>query len=247
MLKIDVHLSRGQFRLAAKCAVPLAGITAIIGASGSGKTTLLRAIAGLEAQAHGHVSIGEEIWLSERTFVPAHRRAVGFVFQNGALFDHLSVGGNLNLAERFRRKRARSTNRHDVISALSLEPLLDRPAPTLSGGERQRVAIARALLANPRLLLMDEPLSALDPAARRELLSMIATVSSEFSLPTLYVTHNHDELVRVGSQAILMESGKIADLGTIPDIVRQASWTGRPPPYWKPESRLTADPSRRWS
>src|SRR5690606_34860029 len=146
------------------------GITALLGPSGSGKTTVLRIIAGLERDAAGRVTFDGDPWQIDNALLPPHERRIGYVFQDGRLFPHRSVAANLRFSRRGRRGPIAFA---DVVEALGLASLLGRRPTSLSGGEQQRVAIGRALLSAPRLLLMDEPVSALDPASRREVLRYI--------------------------------------------------------------------------
>jgi molybdate transport system ATP-binding protein len=171
-IHVRLRLDRGAFRLDVDLTLPQRGISALFGHSGSGKTTILRAIAGLERAPGGYVALGDDVWQDDARglFVPVHRRALGYVFQEASLFPHLSVCANLE----FGRKRVPVQERRfalaPVAELLGIAGLLDRRPDSLSGGERQRVAIARALLASPRLLLMDEPLAALDLRRKLEIL-----------------------------------------------------------------------------
>ena len=217
-LSIDIALARRDFSLEIRERIELAGITGLFGPSGAGKTTLLRCIAGLEPDARGRISLGEALWQDDaaRCFMPAHRREIGYVFQDGELFTHLSVEQNLRFATRF---AARGLSPEVVISALDLEALLHRRPASLSAGERQRTAIARALLRSPRLLLMDEPLSALDDARKREILPYIERLPEHFGLPVIYVTHNVEELARLAGQMLLFERGRIRARGSVVDVL----------------------------
>ena len=184
-LDLDIRLARAGFTLAIRRSLPLAGLTAIIGPSGAGKTTLLRAIAGFE-RVEGRIRFGDEIWAEGRRFVPPHRRRVAMVFQRPSLFTHLDVAGNLAYAAR----RAGETAALPAMAArFGLTALLSRPVAALSGGEAQRVALARALLTRPRLLLLDEPLTALDRQSRDEVLPHLEMLRDAAGLPTLYVSH----------------------------------------------------------
>jgi molybdate transport system ATP-binding protein len=231
-LALDVELDRGSFRLEVRRELELEGITALFGPSGSGKTTLLRVIAGLEEDARGTVSYDGTPWQREGLRVPTHRRGIGYVFQDGRLFPHLDVEGNLRFALRRAVNRAASTPPIDfttVVSALDLGPLLRRHPASLSGGEQQRVAIGRALLTSPRLLLMDEPLSSLDLARKREIVPHIERLPKTFGVPVLYVTHNIDEVARLAADMLLLSAGKIAAEGPIASVLERldvASLTG---------------------
>jgi molybdate transport system ATP-binding protein len=221
-LRLDLHLAHPGFTLAAQLALPLAGITAVFGPSGCGKSTLLRAIAGLERHVRGSLQWGDEHWLGGelRRPVPAHERGVGLVFQDARLFGHLGVEGNLRYAERrARHVPAPAIHFGDVVQALDLAPLLSRRTQALSGGERQRVAIARTLLSRPRLLLMDEPLAALDARRKAEILPLIERLPAAFGVPVLYVTHDLDEVARLAQQVVLMAAGRVRAAGPVDQVL----------------------------
>jgi molybdate transport system ATP-binding protein len=227
-LELDVALERGAFSLRARERIVLEGITALFGPSGSGKTTLLRVIAGLEKSATGRVAFDDAVWQGERSYVPPHRRAIGYVFQDARLFPHLDVERNL----RFFRRPAVPVRIAfaDVVAALDLSSLLDRRPLSLSGGEQQRVAIGRALLSQPRLLLMDEPLSSLDARRKREILPYIEQLPTLFDVPVLYVTHNLDEVARLASEVWLLADGRTVVRGKVADVLERIDlWpvTGR--------------------
>ena len=182
-------------------------VAALIGPSGAGKTTVLRAIAGLERLVGG-VSVAGEVWQNTQRFLPPHKRAVGYVFQDAALFSHLSVASNL----RFGASRARGPALIDeaaVVELLSLSPLLGRSPARLSGGEGQRVALGRALLSQPRLLLLDEPVSSLDPDGRAEVLEALEAVHRALAIPVLYVSHDRAEVARLAGQVLSLDAGRI--------------------------------------
>ena len=233
MSDIDVHVEarRGSFRLDATAAFSLHGTTVILGPSGSGKTTLLRVIAGLERDAQGRIRAGEEEWFdsARAIFVPPHRRSLGFVFQDGRLFPHLTVKGNLAYAAR--RARGRKIPDPDQIMRIfHLERLIERSPVTLSGGEIQRVAIARALFGGPKIMLMDEPLSALDLTRRSEALSYIARIPEAFGVPVLYVTHAIEEAARIADSVAVMNNGRIIASGETGDVLSRldlAPYLGR--------------------
>jgi molybdate transport system ATP-binding protein len=223
-LSLNVALDRPGFALRVDLELALSGITAVFGPSGSGKTTLLRIVAGLEREARGSVSFDGDVWLGAGQHAPAHRRRIGYVFQDGRLFPHLSVEQNL----RFALQRGRNGSQRPpidfsaAVSALDLGPLLSRSTPSLSGGEQQRVAIARALLTSPRLMLMDEPLSSLDIARKREILPHIERLPETFGVPVLYVTHNVDEVARLASGVVLLAAGRVVAHGGIGEIFERA-------------------------
>ena len=175
---------------------------AICGASGAGKTTLLNVVAGLRRPERGRITVDDDVLFdSERGIdLPPARRGVGYVFQDGRLFPHLSVRGNLTYARRFATRRAIGRTRvafDDVVALLGLSGLLERRPAGLSGGEKQRVAIGRALLADPRLLLLDEPLAALDDARREDILAYIVRIRDDWRLPIIFVSHDAEEVARV--------------------------------------------------
>ncbi len=220
-LQVAVRIALGEFLLDVRFESGLSGVTAIYGPSGCGKTTLLRAIAGLQVVPEGTISVGSECWLSRDVNMPVHQRRVGYVFQQPSLFDHLDVAGNLQ----YGKKRCGSTEGKiqfdEVVSVLDLENLLGRRVQALSGGEQQRVAIGRALLANPRLLLMDEPLASLDAVRKAEILPYLDRLSKDFATPILYVSHSLDEVIRLADQLILMESGRVKASGNLLRILEE--------------------------
>jgi molybdate transport system ATP-binding protein len=227
MQRIQGHfrLQRGNFALDAELDIPGRGVTAIFGASGSGKTTLLRCIAGLERAPQAWLRVDGYVWQDGHTWVPPHRRPLGFVFQDAALFPHLSVRGNINYG--FARSgsgaqgddgKAR-VNMDRTIDMLGIGALLDRKPENVSGGEKQRVAIARALATNPRVLLMDEPLSALDLKRRDEFLPYLERLHEELEIPVLYVSHMPDEVARLADHLVLMDAGRIVASGPLTETL----------------------------
>ncbi len=195
-----------DFTLDVAFAVPSSGVTALLGESGSGKTSVLRAIAGLDRRA-GALTIADEVWQGAGVFVPPHYRRVGYVPQGDGLLAHLTVGGNLDYAAR--RAGAGGFDRGDIVARTGLAPLLDRKPATLSGGEAQRASVARALLGQPRLLLMDEPLSALDTAARGSMLDLLDALFADAGIPVFYVTHDADEAARLAARTIRLDRGRV--------------------------------------
>lgn len=222
-LAIDVRARLGSFGLDISHRFELSGVTALFGASGSGKTSLLRIVAGLEDRAEGEIRFAGETWVSSarRIALPAHRRGVGVVFQDARLFAHLDVAGNLNYARRRARPNGQRPSAEAVISALDLGPLMARRTEALSGGERQRVAMARALLAAPRLLLLDEPLAALDNRRKSRILPYIERVVHEFGVPAIYVTHSIDEVAQLADRIVVMSEGRIAATGDLPEALER--------------------------
>ncbi len=212
-------IERGDFTLDADFMVPAQGISAIFGASGCGKTTLLRAIAGLEQPARGYLKIAGEVWQDGERFLPPHQRPLGYVFQEASLFPHLSVRGNLEYGYKRLPPEARRVDFNRAVTLLGIGPLLARRPQGLSGGERQRVAIARALLTSPRLLLMDEPLAALDRQSKTEILPFLERLHEELSIPVLYVSHAPDEVARLADQLVLLEQGRVRASGPIGEML----------------------------
>ena len=210
-LRIQLHVSAAAAgsrpRLDVDLHLPGRGVTAIFGPSGAGKSTLLRAIAGL-VPAQGTVVVGGRAWQTPQWQLPAHRRPIGYVFQQAALFPHLRVSGNLRYAAK--RAGPEAPDWTDVVEQLELADLLERRPQTLSGGERQRVAIARALLIGPELLLMDEPLSALDADRREQLLPYLDRLRRELAIPILYVTHRRYEVGRLADDVVALNDGRAA-------------------------------------
>lgn len=221
-LQLRLQHRYADFALDVDLQLPGNGISAIYGPSGCGKTTLLRCLAGLERARQGRVTIAGQRWQDEQTFLPTHRRSLGYVFQEPSLFAHLDVAGNLDYALRRADAGTPVLSRAEVIDLLGLDALLKRRPAQLSGGERQRVAIARALLVNPALLLMDEPLSALDAARRAELLPYLEQLHSQFRRPILYVSHAADEVVRLADHLVLLQAGQVEASGPLSELLQRA-------------------------
>jgi molybdate transport system ATP-binding protein len=219
-LKVRLRRVRGNFALDADFSAPPHGITALFGASGAGKTSCLRAIAGLDRDVDGRVDFSGKVWLDStgRRFVPPHRRGIGYVFQEPSLFPHLSVTGNLDYGQQ-RSPRLRNVDRRRLIEQFGIDRLLARKPKDLSGGERQRVALARALLADPVLLMLDEPLSALDATAREELLGCLKQLHAELAIPMIYVSHAIDEVLRLASHVVVMHGGRVVAQGSPPSAL----------------------------
>jgi molybdate transport system ATP-binding protein len=222
-LELDIELRRDEFRLAVAESLDLSGITAIFGANGSGKTSLLRVVAGLEPAARGTVSFRGTEWLGPSTSLKPEQRAIGYVFQDGRLFSHLDVEGNLRYPQKS-GGRSGAIGFEATVETFELSRLLHRLPGSLSGGERQRIAIARALLTNPELLLMDEPLSSLDHPRRAELLPLIRDLPTRFGIPVLLVTHDIDELVYLADEVILLADGKNAGRGSAREILERSDF-----------------------
>ncbi len=202
------------FELDVDLTLPGRGITSFFGASGSGKTTLLRCIAGLERADEGYLHVNGEIWQDKTHWLPTHRRPLGYVFQEASLFPHLTVLENLHYGMK-RSATAQPVNLDQAIELLGIGQLLDRKPDRLSGGERSRVAIARALACSPRLLLMDEPLAALDHARKQEILPYLEKLHNELEIPVLYVSHSPDEVARLADHLVALENGKVLANGPL--------------------------------
>jgi molybdate transport system ATP-binding protein len=220
MIEARLALPRRGFRLDVSLTLPGRGVTALFGPSGCGKTTVLRAIAGLE-RAAGRVALGDEVWQDDGRgrFVPTHRRAIGYVIQEAALFPHLDVRRNLAYGMTRIAPAARRIALEQVVDLLGMAQLLERRPDTLSGGERQRVAIARALATSPRLLLMDEPLAALDAKRKAEVLPYLDRLHEELGIPVVYVSHAIDEVARLADHLVLMEAGRVLADGPLADML----------------------------
>jgi molybdate transport system ATP-binding protein len=218
-LAVTAAVRRGAFALDVRFALPSPGVVALFGRSGCGKSTVIDIIAGLIQPDSGHVRLGDTVLLDtpRRVNVPAERRRIGYVFQNARLFPHLSVAGNLRYAER----RAAGSPFVDValvVRLLDLGALMNRRTHQLSGGERQRIAIGRALLTQPRLLLLDEPLAALDEARREEVLPYLESLRDRLEIPMVYVTHDFAEVLRLATHLVLMEAGSVIAQGGVAEM-----------------------------
>lgn len=219
------QFSRGDFTLDADLKLPAQGVTAITGPSGSGKTTLLRAIAGLEHCPNTYLKIGDQLWQDNDTFIPPHQRSLGYVFQEASLFQHLTIQKNLEFGLKRIPITERKISLDKAISLLGIEHLLNRPPNKLSGGERQRVAIARALAVSPKILLMDEPLAALDVARKNEIMPYLESLHDELDIPIIYVSHSHHEVSRIADHLVLLEDGKVKASGDINDTLTRLDLT----------------------
>lgn len=210
MIEIELAGVRGDFSLQARFTVPANGVTAVFGASGSGKSTLLDMIAGHLAPDHGRVVVAGRVLLDteQGINIPAAERHIGWVPQDGLLFPHLDVVANLRFGAK-RRRQAAKLQEARVIDTLGIGHLLARWPAQLSGGERQRVALGRALLAAPAMLLLDEPLAAIDTARKAEILALLECIKQEFGLPILHVTHSLAEVLRLADHLVLLENGKV--------------------------------------
>ena len=214
MLDVDLTLPAGQ-------------INAIMGPSGSGKTSILRAIAGLDRAASGQIIVQGQVWQDDTNgqFVPTHQRGVGYVFQESSLFTHLNVLENLRFGLKRAKHKSISLSLEHCTVLLGLNALLERSTTTLSGGERQRVAIARALLSSPGLLLLDEPLAALDGQRKAELLPYLESMHRELDIPVLYVSHAADEVARLADHLVLLEAGRVRASGAVTELLTRLDST----------------------
>ena len=213
----QLQLERPGFSLEVNVQLPGSGVTALYGPSGCGKTTLLRCLAGLE-RATGTLSVNGESWQDASVFKPTHQRAIGYVFQESSLFPHLSALGNLQYGMK-RAQRTDSVELDAIVELLGLRNLLNRKPDALSGGERQRVGIARALAVNPSLLLMDEPLAALDMKRKQEILPYLDRLQRTLQIPVIYVTHSPDEVARLAHHLVVMEAGRVITSGSLSDTL----------------------------
>lgn len=217
-IKARFKLDWPGFTLDVDLAFPNRGVTALFGHSGSGKTTLLRCIAGLERAREGYLSVGGEIWQDGKHWLPTHQRPLGYVFQEASLFPHMSVLGNLRYGMK-RTVAAQQKSLDQAIELLGISHLLERKPDRLSGGERQRVGIARALAVAPQILLMDEPLAALDLKRKQEILPYLERLHRELDIPVLYVSHSPDEVARLADHLVLLEDGKSLAYGPVAEIM----------------------------
>jgi molybdate transport system ATP-binding protein len=228
-LDVDIAHGRGAFRLDARLQAPEAGITVLFGPSGAGKSTLLAAVAGLLRPDRGRITRGappgEEVLLdvAAGTFVPARARRFGVVFQSPRLFPHLDVRGNLLFGHARQATPAPQAEIDAIVELLGIGDLLGRRSASLSGGEAQRVAIGRALLASPAMLLLDEPLSALDAPRRQEVLGLLARLRDERGVPMLYVTHRQDEIARLADHVVVLDDGRVAAAGPVETTLASAA------------------------
>ena len=221
MLSVNITKAFGSFRLETQFEVEEGSITAIFGKSGAGKTSTINAIAGLTRPDVGVIQIGNTTLFDQnlRINLPIYKRQIGYVFQDDRLFPHMTVRNNLIYGTPKNRDVANSLNLTDITGLLELAPLLERRPRTLSGGEKQRVAIGRALLANPKLLLMDEPLASIDVQHRFEILPFIQRVREKTGITIIYVTHALEEVIFIADQIILLSEGQVTAQGTVEEIM----------------------------
>ena len=233
MLQINVKKQLGQLALQANIQVPDQGVTAIFGLSGSGKTSLINLVSGLIQPDEGFIRLNDRtlVNMESQESLPTHLRKIGYVFQDARLFPHYTVKGNL----RYGMKNVSQDDFNYIDDLLGITHLLKRYPLTLSGGEKQRVAIGRALLTDPDILLMDEPLSALDVPRKRELMQYLERLSKEINIPILYVTHSLDELLRLADRVVLMENGIVKAYDSVEKIWNSAIFAP-----WKGESEQSS-------
>ena len=218
-IEARLRIDRRDFVLDVDINIPARGVTAVFGPSGCGKTTLLRAIAGMEHCHTGFIRVGDMLWQDDNYFVPLHKRPLGYVFQEASLFEHLNVQRNLEYGIKRVPVADRKVSTGRAIDLLGIAPLLQRKPQQLSGGEKQRVAIARALAVSPKILLMDEPLSALDLARKQEIVPYLESLHDELDIPVLYVSHTPDEVARLADHLVLMKEGRITAAGPIEEML----------------------------
>ena len=221
MIEIDVSRRLGEFRIEVDIAVEATGITALFGQSGAGKTALVDMLAGLSRPDRGRIAIDDQVLFdaARRIDVPPERRRIGYVFQEDRLFPHMSVRANLEYGARRAPASERRISLDQVVDVLDVRALLERRPRRLSGGEKQRISIGRALLANPRLLLMDEPLASLDGKRKNEILPFIERLSDEFAVPIIYVSHSAEEIVRLADTLVLLSDGRVAAVGAVEELM----------------------------
>ncbi len=215
------QLNYSAFQLDVDLRLPHSGVTVFFGESGSGKTTLLRCIAGLQYAPIGYLEINGKVWQdSEKNlFLPTHKRNLGYVFQEANLFAHLTVLGNLQYGLKRIKQDSNTAHFRQVLELLGIEYLLTRMPERLSGGEKQRVAIARALVLNPEVLLMDEPLAALDAKRKQEILPFLIRLHQTLNIPVLYVTHSQQEVAQLADYLVLLENGKLQAAGLLAETL----------------------------
>lgn len=230
MLLLDVTLDRGRFHLEAEVTFQQ-GVTGLFGPSGSGKSTILAIIAGLVRPDRGRIALHNEVLYdsTEKVYLAPHRRRIGLVFQDTLLFPHYSVRNNLLYGFHAIPEKNRRVHFDEIVNLLGLGPLLKARPCALSGGEKQRVALGRSLLASPRLLLLDEPLTALDAACKSHILPFLKTIRDELQLPMIFVSHTLPEILHLTDELVFIKEGRILEMGsssvgTIP--------CGGPLPVW---------------
>ncbi|ABY68867.1 molybdenum ABC transporter ATP-binding protein ModC [Actinobacillus pleuropneumoniae] len=230
MLQLNLHQTLGQLKLAVKLDIPNKGVTAIFGRSGAGKSSLINLIAGLSTPQKGYIRLNQQTLFDseQRINLAPEKRKIGYVFQEHRLFPHYTVENNL----KYGYKRSDSAHFLQIVQLLGIEHLLTRFPASLSGGEKQRVAIGRALLSEPQLLLMDEPLSALDLPRKQELMNYLSKLAAQIEIPILYVSHSLDEIIRLADNLILLEQGKVTLFDSVANVWHHPAFTA-----WQPDSQ----------
>ena len=218
-------INRGDFSLDVALAIPNRGVTALFGPSGCGKTTLLQAMAGLERPLDGYLKVGDMIWQGPGQFLAPHRRPLGYVFQEPSLFAHLNVQRNLEYGLKRLDQKVRKVSLAQAVELLGIGHLLKRKPYQLSGGEQQRVAIARALAVSPAMLLLDEPLAALDDQRKQEILPYLESLQRELEIPVLYVSHSRNEVARLADHMVLLSDGRVKASGAVGELFSRLDLT----------------------
>ncbi len=218
-LDVKFDIARDDFNLKVDFSIPANGVTALFGPSGCGKTTLLRAIAGLHRSGGATLKLRGNIWQDQHVFLEPHRRELGYVFQEPSLFAHLNIQKNLEYGLSRSNRRDQKFSFDQVVDFLGITHLLNRKPQALSGGERQRVAIGRAILSAPQILLMDEPLAALDKFAKHEIMPYLEKLQAELAIPMLYVSHDMNEIERLADRMVLMKMGQIQAIGPLDELL----------------------------
>lgn len=228
-VEVNLRHSFGGFSLDVAFAVARPGVTALFGASGSGKTTIINAMAGLFRPREGRIVFNGRVMFDSAAgiFIPPRARRVGYVFQDARLFPHMTVQNNLLFGWRRAAARAPQSEVDHVVSLLGLDALLARTPRALSGGEVSRVTLGRALLASPEILLLDEPLAALDATRRAEILPYLERLRDEARLPMLYVSHAVDEVARLAQDIVMIENGRVVDEGSVFDVLTSLDFARR--------------------
>lgn len=224
MLQVTVRRTLGSFRLDVAIEAPAPGVVALFGRSGSGKTSIIQAVAGLLRPESGRIALGDTVLFDSARGIdlPPEKRRIGYVFQDARLFPHMSVARNLAYGLKRAPKGEAAIGMDAVVDLLGIRPLLDRRPQALSGGERQRVALGRALLAQPRLLLMDEPLAALDAERKAEVLPYLEALHDRLALPILYVTHAMEEVARLADTLVMVDAGRVLAAGPLAEVLSRA-------------------------
>ena len=218
-IEMKYKLNYPGFNLDLELDIPSRGVTAFFGPSGCGKTTVLRLIAGLYVAKDGYLKFENEIWQADAKFLPPHKRRIGYVFQNANLFPHLTIKQNLLYGSRRSMEPCIQKYMDEVIELLGIENILERKPARLSGGEQQRVSIARALAIKPRILLMDEPLAALDQARKNEILPFLQRLHSDLRVPIIYVSHSPNEVAQLANHLVVLRNGQCLAAGDIQDVL----------------------------